>query len=133
MTTDSSEDIIHMSADIVAAYVANNQVPVETIPELIRSVHRTMATLDAPDEAPVEQKEPAVSIRRSIQPDYIVCLEDGKRLTMLKRHLRARYDMSPEAYRRKWGLPSDYPMTAPNYAKRRSEIAKGMGLGTFRS
>lgn len=124
-------DVLRLSADVVAAYVAQNSVQAQAIPDLIRSVHHTLSTLDQPVEAPkiAEKQKPAVPISRSVQDDYIVCLEDGKKLKMLKRYLRSKYDMSPEDYRRKWGLPPEYPMVAPAYAARRSDFAKQIGLG----
>ncbi len=119
-----------MSADVVAAYLTQNPVQVQAIPELIRSIHDTLTTLGRPVELrPMEKQKPAVPVSRSVQPDYIVCLEDGKRLKMLKRYLRSKYSMSPEEYRRKWGLPPEYPMVAPAYAARRSDFAKQIGLG----
>lgn len=119
-----------MTADIVSAYVSNNAIATADIPNLIQSVHQALlgVTLGA-DEAEPEPPEPAVPVRRSITPDHIVCLEDGRKFKSLKRHLRTKYDMSPDEYRTKWGLPKDYPMVAPNYAKARSELAKQMGLG----
>lgn len=127
----SNTDIARMSAEVVAAYVANNTVPTAGVPELIRTVHEALANLDAPPPpAPAPEKQkPAVPISRSVQDDYIVCLEDGAKLKMLKRYLRSRYNMSPEEYRRKWGLPPDYPMVAPAYAARRSDFARQIGLG----
>jgi predicted transcriptional regulator len=127
---DEKSEIIEMTADIVSAYVGNNSVAVADIATLIQSVHRALAGAAGPSE-PVEAapKEPAVPIKRSIQPDHLVCLEDGRRFKSLKRHLRTKYNLSPEDYRAKWGLPKDYPMVAPNYAKARSELAKQMGLG----
>jgi predicted transcriptional regulator len=127
----SDQDKLRWSADIVAAYLAQNTVSATAIPELIRSVHEALSTLG---QAPVparstEKQKPAVPISKSINEDYIVCLEDGKRLKMLKRYLRSRYDLSPEEYRRKWSLPPDYPMMAPAYAARRSDFAKQIGLG----
>ena len=123
-------DLLALSADIVAAYVGQNTVAQSLIPDLIRTVHGALATLGHGEEARVVEKaRPAVPVSRSIQHDYIVCLEDGKRLKMLKRYLRSHYDMSPEEYRRKWGLAADYPMVAPAYAARRSEFAKQIGLG----
>jgi len=127
-----SMDTLRSVTDIVASYVANNSVPSSALPDLVKTVHRSLTNLDgAPVETPVaaEKAKPAVPVSRSVQHDYIVCLEDGKKLTMLKRYLRARYDMSPEDYRRKWGLPPDYPMVAPAYAARRSDFAKSIGLG----
>ena len=124
-------DILGLSAEIVAAYVGQNTVSQSAIPELIRTVHAALSSLKNGDEAPrpAEKAKPAVPVSRSVQHDYIVCLEDGKRLKMLKRYLRSHYDMSPEDYRRKWGLPPDYPMVAPAYAARRSDFAKQIGLG----
>jgi predicted transcriptional regulator len=127
---DREQDILRLSADVVAAYLAQNPLQVQAIPELIRSVHDTMTTLGRPAELrPVEKQKPATPISRSVQEDYLVCLEDGKRLKMLKRYLRSKYGMSPEEYRRKWGLPAEYPMVAPAYAARRSDFAKQIGLG----
>ena len=127
---DEKSEVIEMTADIVSAYVGNNSVAAADLPNLIQSVHRALAGIstgsDVQEAAP---KEPAVPVRRSITPDYLVCLEDGRKFKSLKRHLRTRYDMSPEEYRAKWGLPKDYPMVAPNYAKARSDLAKQMGLG----
>ncbi len=131
-TTNSREvDILGLSAEIVAAYVGQNTVSQSAIPELIRTVHEALAALGAGGEPPrpAEKAKPAVPVGRSVQHDYIVCLEDGKKLKMLKRYLRSHYDMSPEEYRRKWGLPPDYPMVAPAYAARRSDFAKQIGLG----
>lgn len=129
-TNGDDIDIMGLSARIVAAYVAQNTVARTTVPELIRSVHGTLTALGAAQAPPVaERAKPAVPISRSVQRDYIVCLEDGKKLKMLKRYLRTHYDMSPEDYRRKWGLPADYPMVAPAYAERRSDFAKQIGLG----
>ena len=125
-----AEDMLRWSAEIVAAYVAQNSLPASQLADLIHSVHTALAHLgDAPPVAAPERRKPAVPISRSIQDDYIVCLEDGKKLKMLKRYLRSRYDMSPEDYRRKWGLPPEYPMVAPLYAARRSDFAKKIGLG----
>jgi predicted transcriptional regulator len=125
-----SVDLLSLSADIVSAYVAQNNVSQQAIPSLIRTVHDCLASLGvAQAPQPAERAKPAVPVSRSIQHDYIVCLEDGKQLKMLKRYLRSHYDMSPEDYRRKWGLPADYPMVAPAYAARRSDFAKQIGLG----
>ncbi len=121
-----------MTCEIVAAYLTNNSVSATEIPDLIRSVHSAIGGVGAPslEAAPAPEKQkPAVPIARSVHPDYIVCLEDGKHLTMLKRYLNSRYGLSPDAYRRKWGLKPDYPMVAPAYAARRSEFAKSIGLG----
>lgn len=119
-----------MVSDIVSAYVAHNPVPVADLPKLIEKVHATLTEIDGSggSEAKAELK-PAVAVRKSVTDDHIVCLEDGKKFKSLKRHLRTRYDMSPDEYREKWGLPPDYPMVAPNYAKQRSELARKMGLG----
>ena len=128
---DNDVDILGLSAEIVAAYVGQNTVSQTAIPELIRTVHEALTSLNNGSEAPrpVEKAKPAVPVGRSVQHDYIVCLEDGKKLKMLKRYLRSRYDMSPDEYRRRWGLPPDYPMVAPAYAARRSDFAKKIGLG----
>jgi predicted transcriptional regulator len=126
---DMTETLITLTSDIVAAHVSNNNVSGEELPTLITSVYGALASLgEAP--APVESRpEPAVSIRASIKPDYIVCLEDGKKLKMLKRHLMTHYNLTPEQYRQRWNLPADYPMVAPNYAEKRRELAKSIGLG----
>jgi predicted transcriptional regulator len=127
----SGEEILRLGAGIVAAYVSRNAVSTEAVPEIIRTVHQTLEQLTrgtAPPP-PEERPKPAVPIGRSVQHDYIVCLEDGKRLKMLKRYLRSRYNMSPDEYRRRWGLAPDYPMVAPAYAARRSDFAKQIGLG----
>ncbi len=130
---EARDDALRLAADIVAAYLANNTVAAAGVPDLIRTVHATVAGLGLPEpEAPprtTERPKPAVPISRSVQNDHIVCLEDGKKLTMLKRYLRSRYDLSPEDYRRRWGLAPDYPMVAPAYAARRSDFAKQIGLG----
>ncbi len=115
--------------EIVSAYVSNNSVPTNQLSELITSVHQGLVNVGG---KPPETLKPVVPIKSSVTPDYIVCLEDGKRLKMLKRHLRTSYDLSPEEYRQKWGLPNDYPMVAPKYAAQRSELAKKIGLGKFR-
>jgi predicted transcriptional regulator len=123
-------EIIEMTGDIVSAYVGNNSVPAAELPDLIRSIHNALSGISSRQvEPPVAAQTPAVSIRKSINPDFLICLEDGRRFKSLKRHLRAKYDMSPEAYRAKWGLPGDYPMVAPNYAAARSALAKSIGLG----
>ncbi|MDP1618359.1 MAG: MucR family transcriptional regulator [Phenylobacterium sp.] len=122
--------MLRLGVDIVSAYVSRNPISTDAVPDLIRAVHDTLATLGEPEAPPPEERpKPAVPISKSVQDDYIVCLEDGKRLKMLKRYLRSRYDMSPEDYRRRWGLPPDYPMVAPTYAARRSDFAKQIGLG----
>ncbi|HEY9217783.1 MAG TPA: MucR family transcriptional regulator [Phenylobacterium sp.] len=126
----SGDDLVRLGADIVSAYVSRNSVPADAVPELIRSVCQALGTLgQAPAPQAEERPKPAVPIAKSVQHDYIVCLEDGKRLKMLKRYLRSRYDMSPDEYRRRWGLAADYPMVAPAYAARRSDFAKQIGLG----
>lgn len=126
----SNEDLLRWSADIVTAYVSQHSLPASAIGDLIRQVYQTLSSLDEPAPQPEpERRKPAVPISRSVQDDHIVCLEDGRKLKMLKRYLRARYDMSPEEYRRRWGLPADYPMVAPLYAQRRSDFAKQIGLG----
>ncbi len=128
---EMQETFITLTADIVAAHVSNNSVAVNDLPTLISNVHGALAALAGPPPAaPVEKQEPAVSIRSSIKPDYVVCLEDGKKLKMLKRHLMTHYQMTPDQYRAKWGLPADYPMVAPNYAEQRRALAKSIGLGT---
>lgn len=124
------QDLLEMTAEVAAAYVSNNVVPSDELPQLISRIHAALASAGTVEEEPEpENQKPAVSIRRSITPDYLICLEDGKKLKMLKRYLRTNYDMSPEEYRAKWNLPSDYPMVAPNYAKKRAEMAKAIGLG----
>ena len=124
------DEILRMAVDIVAAYVSNNQLPSTQIPDVIDTVFRSLSSLDGSTvETKSEPLKPAVPIRRSVTPEYIVCLEDGKKLKMLKRHLRTTYNLTPEEYRAKWNLPPDYPMVAPNYAKQRSEFAKKIGLG----
>ncbi len=130
---DGSASVLAMAASIVSAYVSHNALPASQIPELIQTVFRSLAeTGEASNTASKELPKPPVPIARSIKPDYLICLEDGKKLKMLKRHLRTNYDLSPEEYRAKWGLPNDYPMVAPNYAKQRSEFAKKIGLGRKR-
>src|SRR5690606_21145204 len=127
---DETSQILEMTADIVSAYVGNNEVSAAELPSLIQAIHASLAKVaSGPVEAEPEPREPAVPIRKSISPDFLICLEDGRKFKSLKRHLRTKYDMSPEDYRAKWGLAKDYPMVAPNYAKARSELAKQMGLG----
>jgi predicted transcriptional regulator len=133
MNNQGSDDtLITLTADIVAAHVSNNSVAVNDLPQLIANVHGALAGLGGPGSVPEVRLEPKVPIRSSIKPDYIVCLEDGKRLKMLKRHLMTHYQMTPDQYRQKWGLNSDYPMVAPNYAEQRRTLAKAIGLGTKR-
>ncbi len=126
-----NSELLRMTSEVVAAYVGNNHIATEDLPNLIGDVFRSISQLSSEDEAsePVEPQKPAVPIRRSITPDYLICLEDGKKLKMLKRYLRSRYNMTPEEYRAKWKLASDYPMVAPNYAKQRSDFAMKIGLG----
>ncbi|MDE0725088.1 MAG: MucR family transcriptional regulator [Alphaproteobacteria bacterium] len=131
-TADLSE-LLTLTADIVASHVSNNGVPVSELPQLIQQVYTTLAELGKEVPPVVEKPQPAVPIRKSITPDYIICLEDGKKLKMLKRHLKTAYDMTPDQYRERWGLASDYPMVAPNYAEQRRDLAKKIGLGTSRS
>jgi predicted transcriptional regulator len=126
---DANDLLIMLTSDIVAAHVSNNSVAVGDVATLIANVHSALNGLSTPVEAPVEKQEPAVSIRSSIKPDFIVCLEDGKKLKMLKRHLMTHYKMTPDDYRAKWSLPTDYPMVAPNYAQQRKELAVKIGLG----
>jgi len=131
--TVKSDDILKLTTDIVAAYVSNNPIPVSELPAMIKSVHSTLGGLGGSSQGEVQtSQKPAVPIKRSVNPDYIICLEDGKKLKMLKRYLRSNYNMTPEEYRAKWGLPADYPMVAPNYAAARSQLAKQMGLGQQR-
>ncbi len=126
----SAEEMLRLATDIVAAYVSHNQVPAQEVPNMIRSVHGVLGTLrEGAQEEPAQPQKPAVPVKKSVTDDYIVCLEDGKKLKMLKRYLRSNYNMSPEEYRAKWNLPPDYPMVAPNYAAQRSEFAKKIGLG----
>jgi len=126
-------ELLTLTVDIVASHVSNNGVPVSELPQLIQHVYTALAELGK-EAAPVAEKpQPAVPIRKSITPDYIFCLEDGKKLKMLKRHLKTAYDMTPDQYRERWGLASDYPMVAPNYAEQRRDLAKKIGLGTSRS
>lgn len=121
---------LRLTTDVVAAYLRNNELPSEQIAEIINAVYRSLRTLDHAGGASfAEASKPAVPVRKSIQPDFLVCLEDGKRLKMLKRHLRSTYNLTPDQYRQKWGLASDYPMVAPNYAEQRSSFAKKIGLG----
>ena len=126
-------NIIELVVEVVASYVSNNEMDMTEIPALIQQVHRSLCNLGSGRSYLLQDRsEPVVPIEESIQPDYIVCLEDGRRLKMLKRHLRTAYNMTPDQYRERWGLSADYPMVAPNYAKRRSSLAKDIGLGTHR-
>jgi predicted transcriptional regulator len=133
MTDGTGKGYIDLTANIVSAYLSNNPTPASEIPNLISQVHTALVRVSSGrSEAPAEPAKPAVSLKKSINPDYLVCLEDGKRFKSLKRHLRTQYNMTPEQYRDKWSLPADYPMVAPNYAVARSQLAKKMGLGQQR-
>lgn len=135
MDTPANDDnriLIELAADIVASYVAHNSVPASELTGLISNVHSALAGINHPAHEVLKAQEPAVSIKKSISADYIICLEDGKKFKSLKRHLRTKYNLSPEEYRAKWGLPVDYPMVAPNYATARSNLALAMGLGQKR-
>ncbi len=123
-------ELLALTTNIVAAHVSNNSVAVPDLPRLIREVHDTLASVSGAGGREPERPTPAVAIKKSVTPDFIVCLEDGKKLKMLKRHLKTAYNMTPEQYRERWGLSADYPMVAPNYAKQRSKLAKQIGLGT---
>ncbi len=124
---EQRREMLEHTTKVVAAHVANNPIAVTDVPGLIATVHQALATLGPEEAAP--RPEPAVPIKHSVKPEYIVCLDDGKKLKMLKRHLRTAYNMTPDDYRKRWGLPGDYPMVAPNYAKQRSKLAKKIGLG----
>jgi predicted transcriptional regulator len=133
MSDAAGKSYIDLTANIVSAYLSNNPTPASEIPNLISQVHSALLRVTSGrTETPLEPAKPAVSIKKSIAPDYLVCLEDGKRFKSLKRHLRTQYNMTPEQYREKWGLPLEYPMVAPNYAVARSQLAKKMGLGQQR-
>jgi len=124
-------DLLGLTAEIVSAHVSNNPVSLADLPGLIQDVYRTLSTVGAPPQkAEPERPQPAVPIKKSITPEYLICLEDGKKLKMLKRHLKTSFNMTPDQYRERWGLPSDYPMVAPNYTEHRSSLAKKIGLGT---
>ncbi|WP_142849399.1 MucR family transcriptional regulator [Telmatospirillum sp. J64-1] len=130
MTAQSNQsELLSLTTEIVAAHVGNNSVAVTDLPNLIQEVYKTLASVGT-QPAAVERPQPAVPVKKSVTPDYIICLEDGKKLKMLKRHLKTAYNMTPEEYRERWGLPADYPMVAPNYAQHRSSLAKKIGLGT---
>lgn len=131
---ETSVSIVELTAEIIAAYVSNNQVNAAELAHLVGEVHRALANVEkgAPEPQPVVELKPAVPVKKSIMPDYIVCLEDGRSFRSLKRHLRTAYNMSPEEYRAKWNLPPDYPMVAPNYSAARSALARSMGLGQQR-
>lgn len=128
---DQSEhtDVLGLTAQIVSAHVSNNSVTTEALPALIQEVYKTLSGVGK-EPVSIEKPQPAVAVKKSVFPDHIVCLEDGKKLKMLKRHLKTAYNMTPEQYRERWSLPPDYPMVAPNYARHRSSLAKKIGLGT---
>lgn len=127
---DNNQALLDLTSDVVSAYVSNNILPAAEVPEFIQAVYKALdGAAGEPAAPPAEKPKPAVSIRKSITDDYLICLEDGKPFKSLKRHLKTHYDLSPEQYRERWGLPADYPMVAPNYAKQRSKLAKQMGLG----
>jgi predicted transcriptional regulator len=129
----AAPNYVELAADIVSAYVSNNSVATADLPALIGDIHSALVRLSSGTaDAPAESLKPAVPVKKSITPDYIVCLDDGKKFKSLKRHLRTQYDMTPEEYRERWNLPPDYPMVAPNYAQARSQLAKKMGLGQQR-
>ena len=131
MTDNSnSKDLLALTTEIVAAHVSNNTVGVADLPQLINQVYQSLTNIGKAPAPTAERPQPAVPVKKSVFPDYIVCLEDGKKLKMLKRHLKTAYNMTPEAYRERWGLATDYPMVAPNYARQRSRLAKEIGLGT---
>ncbi|QDL96724.1 MucR family transcriptional regulator [Rhodopseudomonas palustris] len=134
MSDTTGKSYIELTASIVSAYVSHNATQASEIPALIGQVHAALQRLSAsrPEAAPLEPSKPAVPVKKSVTPEYLICLEDGKRFKSLKRHLRTQYKMTPEQYREKWGLPADYPMVAPNYAVERSQLAKKMGLGQQR-
>jgi len=125
-----SNALLSLTTEIVAAHVSNNSVALSDLPVLIEQVYKSLSNVGSEPVAVEERPQPAVTVKKSVTPDYIVCLEDGKKLKMLKRHLKTAYNMSPEEYRERWGLPADYPMVAPNYARQRSSLAKQIGLGT---
>lgn len=126
----SREDLLAFTTEIVSSYLANNTMPSTEIPSVIEQVFKTLANVNTDVNMTVDRPQPAVPIKKSVTPDYLICLEDGKKLKMLKRHLKTAYGMSPDDYRERWGLPADYPMVAPNYAEQRSKLAKDIGLGT---
>ncbi|HEY8963900.1 MAG TPA: MucR family transcriptional regulator [Alphaproteobacteria bacterium] len=132
MTNNSNNrnELLNLTSQIVASYLSANSVPASDIPAIIDRVYKSLTNIDAPQGAiSADRPQPAVSIKKSVTPDYIVCLEDGKKLKMLKRHIKSAYGMTPDQYRERWGLPNDYPMVAPNYAEKRSRLAKTIGLG----
>jgi predicted transcriptional regulator len=126
----NTKELLSLTTEIVAAHVSNNTVAAGDLPQLISQVYQSLAGVHEAPAAVAQRPEPAVPIKKSVHPDYIICLEDGKKLKMLKRHLKTAYNMTPEQYRERWGLPPEYPMVAPNYARQRSRLAKEIGLGT---
>lgn len=126
----ANQELLGLTAEIVSAHVSNNPVSISDLPNLIQEVYRTLSGMGRPQVAPVEKQQPAVPIKKSITPEFLICLEDGKKLKMLKRHLKTAFNMTPDQYREKWGLGADYPMVAPNYSEHRSNLAKRIGLGT---
>jgi len=125
-----NQDLLGLTAEIVSAHVSNNPVSISDLPNLIQEVYRTLTNMGQPVVVPAEKPQPAVPIKKSVTPEYLICLEDGKKLKMLKRHLKTAFNLTPDQYREKWGLDSSYPMVAPNYTKHRSSLAKRIGLGT---
>lgn len=130
MPDTENDNLLALTSNIVSAHLSNNSVSTEEIPALIRKVYGTLANVQQDGPTSSERPQPAVPIKKSVHADYIICLEDGKKLKMLKRHLKTAYNMTPEQYRERWGLPADYPMVAPSYANQRSKLAKDIGLGT---
>ena len=130
--TSNANELLALTTDIVASHVSNNTVAITDLPQLIQQVYSALANVGLTAAPELSRPQPAVPIKKSITPDYLFCLEDGKKLKMLKRHLKTKYNMTPEKYRERWGLPADYPMVAPRYAQQRSELAKKIGLGTKR-
>ena len=128
--TQEANDLLELTTEIVSSHVANNSVAVQDLPDLIRQVYGTLSTIEQAPAAQADRPQPAVPVKKSVTPDFIICLEDGRKLKMLKRHLKTAYNMTPEQYRERWGLQADYPMVAPNYARQRSNLAKKIGLGT---
>jgi len=122
-------EVLTLTSQIVASYLSGNTIPANEIPALIERIYKSLTTVGSPAGNLADRPQPAVSIKKSVTPDFIICLEDGKKLKMLKRHLKSAYNLTPEMYRERWGLPSDYPMVAPNYAEKRSKLAKNIGLG----
>ncbi|PCJ99892.1 MAG: MucR family transcriptional regulator [Zetaproteobacteria bacterium] len=126
----SREELLILTTEVVSSYVAHNPIPAAEIPDVIAQVFKALSTVSGDGAMAIDRPQPAVPIKKSITPDFLICLEDGKKLKMLKRHLKTAYGMTPEAYRERWGLPADYPMVAPSYAEKRSRLAKDIGLGT---